>query len=1133
MLHSLARIGCLLAASLLCAVTAAADPTSDAARLEFFEKRIRPILVQSCYECHAGENVKGGLRLDSRHGVQQGGESGTLVVPGKPDESLIIEALRYESLEMPPKNPLPDEVIADFVKWIETGAIDPREQADSSTAEASWQTILAARRDWWSLQAISDPPVPRAGADWAKRPLDHFIADKLDEAGLTANPPAAPETLIRRLSLVLTGLPPTWHQVRRFCRDFEHEPEAAYRTLVDRLLASPHFGERWARHWMDVVRFSETHGNEWNYEVHHAWRYRSYLIRALNSDVPFDRFVLEHIAGDLIAPRWNRVEEINESLIGTSFYRFGEVNHDDCVTLTAIGYDILDNQIDTLTKAFQATTVACARCHDHKIDAVSMQDYYAILGILKSSRPTAHTIDAGSVNAKPSERLRELKPLIREEVASLWKTQLSDLSQYLLAADAQHREDGSASSLAAGLDPQRLQNWVAAMKIEGADPSHPIHPWQRFTAADDPALEWKKLSTEYAAAQQENQTFNRARFQSFGEFHPGANASSATDWRKSGQGLQEGTSRNGDFTVATDGATAIAQVLPAGTFTHHLSEKLNGTLRSPMLPTGWKHISLQVLGNHTSAARLVSNNCQLNYANYRALTSPQPTWVTFPIPDDAQALNTFAELITKFDNPKFPDQLGTLGGDTRNDRIPWPEAAADPRSYFGIMQAVLHNDPAPPRNELAHVSRLFEETKQDVSRNSAADRYAGAIRAAVDAWSNDTATDADVAWLSWVVDHDLLDQSLGTSRRLGDLVNEYRRVEASIRPPRLAVGISDGCNGDGYDHPLLERGDYRQPGEPVPRRYLEVLERSSDANRFIDGSGRLQLAEAIASPDNPLTARVIVNRVWHHLFGTGIVRTVDDFGRVGELPSHPELLDYLATRFATSSANGGMGWSLKQLIRELALSQTFRASSRADPTGMASDPLNRLLHHYPARRMEAETIRDSILQVAGDLDRQLFGMSIQPFRDKPNHDRRLFAGPLDGDRRRSLYIKINLMEGPAFLGSFNIPGGKLTQGRRDVTNVPTQALTLLNDRFVLQQAEVWGRQLVAVGADSVESRIESMLREALGRHLEPSERDAFAALVAALARQYQVADDEILSSEPIWRDVAHVLFNLKEFIYIP
>jgi hypothetical protein len=276
----------------------------------------------------------------------------------------------------------------------------------------------------------------------------------------------------------------------------------------------------------------------------------------------------------------------------------------------------------------------------------------------------------------------------------------------------------------------------------------------------------------------------------------------------------------------------------------------------------------------------------------------------------------------------------------------------------------------------------------------------------------------------------------------------------------------------------------------------------------------------------------MVNRVWHHLFGTGIVRSVDDFGRVGESPSHPELLDYLASRFIKQ------GWSIKRLIREVVETKTFRMTGRAASRAHAIDPENRLLHHYPVRRLDAEAIRDSILLTSGRLDASLFGPSIEPYRDEAIVDRRLFPGPLDGGGRRSLYTKVRLMEGDKFLSAFNVPGGKVTQGRRDVTNVPAQALALLNDPFVVQQAEVWSERFVhlpedAVESGSVESRIEGMFLQALGRPPTADEAEEFGQLVGYLADFHQVKTEETLANRLIWEDIAHVVFNLKEFIYVP
>lgn len=1122
---------------LVMVVVPCAESRGDEAGNEFFEKKIRPILVEHCYECHSADAKKigGNLLLDHRAGVLKGGDTGTALEPGKPEKSLLITAIRYEddTVKMPPKGKLPAAAIADLEAWVLRGAPDPRlEPTTPASRGATWEEMLAARGKWWSLQPVQNIPVPQpAAADWSAQPVDQFVLMKLEEKGLAPAQPAEPRTLARRLSVVLTGLPPEAEQADSFVREYQakvaakESPQTVVEKYVDLLLGSPHFGERWARHWMDVVRFSETHGNEWNYEVHHAWRYRDYLIRAFNADVPYDQFIREHIAGDLLPqPRWNEQEGMNESVIGTGFYRFGEVNHDDCISLRQIGYDLLDNQIDTLTKAFQATTVACARCHDHKFDAVSTQDYYALLAVLRSSRLVSHTIDAPTVNAKPIEELRELKKGIRSELANLWESDATQIGRYLLAAKAQHAKHPRSAELAKDLDPARLEKWVAALAVEKAPLEDPLEPWRAISIAtlDDPtklSAEWRMLQDRYAAEDRRRTEFNAREFTSFGDFARGETAG----WQAGGQGLASGIAASGEFSLHHEGPAIVKAIFPAGYFTSVLSEKLNGTLRSPPLPLGKKNISFQVLGQRSSAVRLVSNNCQLNYKNYRALTSPELHWETFSPPDDRDSLRTYAELMTMLDNPKFPDQLAALGGDKDNYRLPWEKAAENPRSYFGVTRVVLHDCAETPLADLTHFRPLFAG-EEPTALADVADRFGKVILASVQAWEDNKATDDDVRWLDTLLRRELLSHQSTQSSALDALTSDYRKQEAAIAVPRVIAGIADG--GPGLDQPVFVRGDCFRPGEPVPRRYLEVLAHSR-APLTAAGSGRLEVAESIASPDNPLTARVMVNRVWHHLFGTGLVRTVDDFGHVGDLPTHPELLDYLATQFVEN------GWSVKRLIRELVLTRTFQLSNQPSLAGRELDPQNRLLAHYPARRMEAEAIRDAILSASGRLDPSLYGMSVQPFREKEYVDRRLFPGPLDGNGRRGIYIKNNLMESPKFLGVFNFPGGKVAQGRRDLTNVPAQALALLNDPFVLQQADLWAQRVVARPDESVAARVEGMFQTALGRLPTDSERANFAAAVTRLCELHGVTSGDMFRSQLVWKDIAHAIFNLQEFIFIP
>ena len=808
-------------------------------------------------------------------------------------------------------------------------------------------------------------------------------------------------------------------------------------------------------------------------------------------------------------------------MIGTAFYRFGEVNHDDCIDLRSIGYDLADNQIDTLTKAFQGMTVACARCHDHKLDAISVRDYHGMLGILRSSRQVAHTIDAPEVNAAIMQKMRATKKAIRQELADVWEKEVEALK-----------------------NPQTLDK----LKDEKRSFENPLTPWQQIALKMQKekatfAEAWKAVRAEYQKEDAERTKFNE-QFTMASDFRnsewprwkpdarvglpPLLKTGNEPSFVVGGQGLRGNPSGSGDFTVAIAGDKALSAILPGGAYTHALSEKLNGTLRSPVLSGNKKYISFEVLGDRASAVRLVSSGCQLNYRNYRYLTKNELHWVTFPIPADADSLRTYAELMTKFDNPKFPDQLGALGSG-KDYRIPWEQAAADPRSHFGITQVVLHDQPTPPKVALSHLHYLLIlilppiESKEDL-----AERYRDMLKGAIHNWKKDQARDEDVRWLETFLQIGFLSNRSNLTPRLEKLIAEYRKLESDLTLPRVVLGMAE--SGSGYEQPIFARGDCMKPGEKTPRGFVDVLMKAKGQPSLGfagEGSGRLELANAIASRDNPLTARVMVNRLWHHLFGNGLVRSVDDFGHVGELASHPELLDYLAHRFIQE------GWSMKRLLRAIVLTRAFQLAHTPSAAALEADPTNRLLSHYPARRMEAEAIRDGLLAASGRLDRTLYGISISAYREKDYADRRLFRGPLDGNGRRSLYIKVTLMEPPKFLEVFNFPGGKVTQGRRDVTNVPAQALALLNDPFVLQQADVWSKRLIERKDESTGERLAMMFRTAMGRDLRLDERERFTRFLAQMAALHNVPADGVLTSAEVWRDVAHTMFNLQEFITIP
>jgi hypothetical protein len=381
-----------------------------------------------------------------------------------------------------------------------------------------------------------------------------------------------------------------------------------------------------------------------------------------------------------------------------------------------------------------------------------------------------------------------------------------------------------------------------------------------------------------------------------------------------------------------------------------------------------------------------------------------------------------------------------------------------------------------------------------------------------------------VSWLEWMLRSGILSNRADATSRLAGLIAKYRDVESALSLPTMMPGMAD--EGPGFTQPVLLRGDYTKPGEEVERAYVQALT-PAGFTLSPQGSGRVGLARLIASPENPLTARVMVNRIWQWIFGRGLVGTPDDFGHLGERPSHPELFDCLAARFVEE------GWSMKRLVRSLVLSRAFQSDSAPTAEARDRDPQNALLSHYAARRAEAEVIRDSILAVSGRLDPKLYGPSIHPYRETADPDKRLFVGPLDGDGRRSIYLKCQLMEAPRFLSAFNLPGGKVAQGRRDTSNSPAQSLALMNDPFVLAMADFWAARLVADGRASIADRVDSLFHEALGRAPGESERANCVAAVRSLAAAGGVGETGIMASRAVWKDAAHMMFNLKEFIFIP
>jgi hypothetical protein len=485
---------------------------------------------------------------------------------------------------------------------------------------------------------------------------------------------------------------------------------------------------------------------------------------------------------------------------------------------------------------------------------------------------------------------------------------------------------------------------------------------------------------------------------------------------------------------------------------------------------------------------------------------------------DRSPRQVYFELATKSLNNYFPPRVG-YGG------VPESEVA-DERSWFGVTRIYQHAPGHAPQDSLERFAELFHANEL-ANQPDWAVRLVALVRGSVVRWADERCTAEDVRLMNDALSLKMLPNDLRMSAEVERLVGVYRQLEKQIQPDRTVGSAADWH--EGHDARIGIRGSYTELGDVVQRgqvRLFSELLPSCESPDVTSASQRLLWAQQLVDPRNPLTARVYVNRVWHYLFGEGLVRTPDDFGHLGEVPSHPELLDYLASRFVDE------GWSTKKLIRLLVSSAVWRQASVASSQAVQVDPENRFWHHMPMRRLEAEAIRDAMLVVSGRLDRTVGGPPIEPSRVAQDAQKRLFPGPLDGDGRRSLYTEMTLMEPPRFLALFNQPIPKQTVGRRDVTNVPDQALALLNDPFVMDQAQRWSDRLLADGSTCASERIERMLVAALGRPAKVDDVNRLLRL-AQLSAQMRGCPEESLRRGDVWKDVAHAVFNLKEFIYVP
>ncbi|MYD71117.1 MAG: DUF1553 domain-containing protein [Acidobacteria bacterium] len=1114
------------AAGLAAAQAPAVQPPT-AEQAEFFETTIRPLLANNCYACHSASVATpfGGLRLDSRESMLEGGDTGPALVPGRPADSPIVQRLHGRPVLMPPTGALEAAEIETVARWVEMGAPWPTARAAADTPDPSEPFDLEARRTThWAWQPVdaTGPPAVRDEA-WPATVEDRYILARLEAAGLTPAGDADRAALVRRLSFDLRGLPPTPAEIARFTAD---RSPTAWADLVDRYLGSPHFGERWARHWMDLFRYSESHGSEGDPDIPSAWRYRDYLIRAFNADVPYDQLIREHLAGDLLPePRIDPDAGTNESLLGTANFRLIEHGYqpvdpwEDRVKWT-------DNQVDVASKAFLGLTVSCARCHDHKFDAISQRDYYSFFGTLYGARPTQRAIDDPDRLATNRDALVDLKTEIRAALADRWIRDAADVSGKLLAMlDPAPDASGPDAAAAAEEDtePPTVEAQAAAAAEEAAQrvAGSVLAAWRALAAAADFPDAWDEVEAHWEAELADRERFNAEQFE------PAWDLSDPDDYAATvghGVGRTAVPSRPGEFAIARRGDNLLTGIYPAGAYTHLLSDKHAGVIQTPRFRIDSDYISFRVLGGNLSFAQLIIENYAVPRGGiYHLRHSPKQDAMSWAQWDTSfwKHFTAYIEFATQDDATMFI--LDPEDGRAQNR----PVRRTDGRSAIGASRIVFHDTRATPKETVVPVRSLFERDAADDrapgNREELAALIGRRLAEAVAAWGDDTLTEQQAVFLDEFVRADLLPRSLEELVELRAPVAQYRLLERDVPVARRAPGVVDEA---APDQPLLVRGSHTNLGDLVPRSFLTAL----DGRPYDEpGQVRFRLAEAIAASDNPLTARVAVNRVWRHLFGYGLVRTVDNFGRLGDTPSHPALLDHLASEFVRD------GWSVKQLVRQLVLSRAYRMDSQPSAAATDSDPENRLLQHANLRRLDAEAIRDAMLSVSGRLDPEMYGPSVPVHYASALSANEDFDdnGPVDGDGRRSIYQEIRRNSHNPFLAVFDLPTPATTRGQRDTTNVPAQSLALLNSPFVVGQAAEWGRRLAEGEAGTVEGRIDHMFVRALGRPPAEDERARIVGYLNGVAAERGAETSLLLYDAGVWQDVAHSLFNLKEFIFVP
>ncbi len=980
----------------------AADQIANLEGIEFFQQQIAPLLKRRCYECHSHEfgKAKGGLVLDSRRGWEEGGSEGAAIVPGKLGESLLIQAIRYESYEMPPDEKLPASEIALLEKWIAMGAPDPRE---SKTPNIDPEKL-------WALRPISKPAVPIVkDSKWPLDDLDAFILLRLEAEGLRPASDADRYTLLRRVTFDLTGLPPTPEEIQAFIID---PSTSAYENAVDRLLESPGFGDQWARHWFDLSCYADLADVSGNMLIRDAWRYRDYVIAAFNSDKPLDHFIQEQIAGDLLP--YENLEQQREQIIATGYLAIGPWTLQNYIK-GQLAADVVDHQIDRIGRTFLGQTISCARCHDHKFDPVPTSDYYALAGIFHSTLTTSYD-GPGVWSAINVTGLPVLKDL-PQELARRQKT-LDELR-------------GQRQTTQAKLT-------TLLLSIPGGSDANVLTLENSFAANEKGvryAVSFKAGPSVWAAGSQ------------------------ATDQM---DGLQIDLLRE-------DGSVLAGFRYNPGAWS---GKKVAQSLKA---------IGFSYSGDGSGGIRI-------------RMTSASPGSFHFGGAIDDLVVSTGESTI-------FSEDFDTL----------LPGSIEGMQADTGLRVLAQASVPGWMGGGTNHTHAV------DLGDgNYAIQFYSGGAKGLAQA---KPVTDPE---------QEAFAQATAINQQLEELAAQIAMEEEKDLPQRaLAVRDIDQPK----DTPIYRRGNFQSLGDIVPRGFLSAV---SVANNFEIPkmtSGRLQLAHWLTDAGNPLTSRVLVNRVWHHLFGQGLVRTVDYFGVHGETPSHPELLDFLAVRMSEMDQ-----WSLKKTVRHMVLSRTYQMASTHQVKAAELDPDNRLLWQMPRRRLSAESIRDAMLSASGQLDFGRGGPSlglelknnINGLGGKVNPA--TWAGKIPDYiiNRRTVYLPF-LRDRPQgeleILSVFDFPHPSDIIGARPKTTVAIQALFLLNAPFVKQQAARLAARLEVDQPDDERARINQLYLLTISRPATSDESDTVIAFLD------QSTEDAKGNRSVAWTQLCHAVLGSNGFLF--